>query len=98
MLFVQTYIVFHSTDVDCGTLPAPKNGVVTITGTGVGYKAFYSCNTGFVLGGDDTRECLPDGTWSGRVPWCESMFVLNSHAPYSTHMSLENTRRLMGFI
>ena len=58
--------------VDCGTLSAPKGGQVELSGTGVDDKAYYSCNSGYVLvGGDERRVCQDNGEWSGEPPSCD---------------------------
>ena len=57
--------------VQCPALSDPENGAVSITGTGVGDIATYTCNDGFELSGSDTRTCESDGEWSGSAPTCE---------------------------
>ena len=52
----------------------PENGAVTITGTGVGDTATYTCNSGYEISGSDTRVCGPDGEWSGSAPTCEGKY------------------------
>ena len=58
--------------VDCGVLPAPRNGQVEMSGTSVADKASYSCNSGFMLMGSRMRSCLDNGQWSETAPTCES--------------------------
>ncbi len=58
--------------VDCGTLPNPSNGFVSLTTTTLGSTASYDCNNGFSLEGVRSRECQADGTWSGDEPSCRS--------------------------
>ena len=55
---------------DCGSLSSPFHGMVRLTGTLQRSEAIYTCGSGYVIVGNDTRECLPDGTWSGEVPHC----------------------------
>ena len=69
-------IVHCNTLVDCGGLSGPLNGQVRLTGTLLGSMASFTCNSGHVLIGNHTRECLYDGTWSDEVPHC----VLTSSA------------------
>ena len=58
--------------MDCGTLNNPDNGAVSLTGTTFMNSARYSCNTGHTLiDGDEVRECLSDGMWSGTEPVCQ---------------------------
>ena len=59
--------------VDCGVLDDPENGEVSLTGTILGSKATYSCNSGYVLEGESTRVCQSNGKWSGEAPTCERM-------------------------
>ncbi|XP_053397670.1 adhesion G protein-coupled receptor L4-like isoform X2 [Mercenaria mercenaria] len=56
---------------DCGVLPGQHNGRVNITdGTEYNGTATYSCDEGFQLVGDKTRQCLNTGKWSGLEPSC----------------------------
>ena len=57
--------------VDCGQLPDPTNGLVTLTGAVLGSTATYSCDTGFNLVGSTLRTCQANGLWSGSAPTCE---------------------------
>ena len=57
--------------VDCGSLPDPANGQVTLNGTGFHSMANYTCDPGYGLVGNATRICQLDGTWSGSVS-CQS--------------------------
>ena len=57
--------------IDCGSLPDPEFGTVTITGTSTGSLATYKCNKGFKLNGSSTRVCLNTGEWSQEAPTCE---------------------------
>ena len=69
---------FHSVPpppvVDCGVLDdIPDGAVSTPQGTLYGATASYSCNTGYRLVGNGTRECRADGRWSGEEPpYCGS--------------------------
>jgi len=56
--------------VDCGSLQDPQDGQVVLSGTIFGSTATYTCNTGFVLLGDETRICQANGEWSGLIPLC----------------------------
>lgn len=55
---------------ECGTLKNPRYGQVVFTGTIFGSTATYSCNTGFILVGEQTRTCQANGKWSGRAATC----------------------------
>ncbi|XP_053398252.1 sushi, von Willebrand factor type A, EGF and pentraxin domain-containing protein 1-like [Mercenaria mercenaria] len=57
--------------IDCGELENPTNGAVNISkGTTFGATASYSCDEGFTLVGDETRNCGPSGKWSNMKPDC----------------------------
>ena len=58
--------------LSCGPLGNPFNGQVTFSSTSVGSVARYSCNPGFRVNGESTRQCLEQGVWSGNEPICES--------------------------
>ncbi|CAI8044097.1 Sushi, nidogen and EGF-like domain-containing protein 1 [Geodia barretti] len=64
----QRDIIDPSKGVDCGDLPDPQNGKVKYTSTILNSLANYTCTADcdFML----TRECLPDGSWSGKEPEC----------------------------
>ena len=55
---------------ECSTLKNPRYGQVVLTGTIFGSTATYSCNTGFILVGEQTRTCQANGKWSGRAATC----------------------------
>ena len=40
-----------------------------------GGVATYTCDPGFILNGEPTRNCSSDGTWSGMAPTCERKFI-----------------------
>ena len=60
--------------VDCGVLyDIPDGAVSTPQGTLYGATASYSCNSGYRLVGNITRECQADGRWSAEgPPYCGS--------------------------
>lgn len=63
-------------DVDCGSLEDPKDGTVSLTGTTFISVATYSCDSDYVLMGDEARTCLETGLWSGSTPTCsKSMYM-----------------------
>lgn len=51
----------------CELLASPAFGSLTV----VDGRAEYSCDEGYSLVGDATRECLNDLSWSGNAPTCE---------------------------
>ena len=58
------------TAVDCGSLDNPMNGAVDVPLTEFPGTATYTCNTGYLLSGGNTRTCLANGMWSGTAPTC----------------------------
>ena len=64
--------------VGCGGLEHPRNGMVsTPRGTIFPEAAFYVCDLGYRLSGDDVRTCTADRVWSGMDPSCESKLWYN---------------------
>lgn len=55
---------------DCGQLPLPAQGSVSVPATTYGSVATYSCPTGFGAVPGSTRSCQADGTWSEKEPSC----------------------------
>ena len=68
-LNLQCLSLFYT--VDCRGLSVPSSGQVRLTGTLLGSKATYTCDSGYILVGNDTRECLSSGRWSDEDPYCE---------------------------
>ena len=64
-------MIFPKCTVDCGDLPDPNNGAVTLDGTGEGSIATYTCDEGFSRDGPVDRTCGSDGMWSDAAPVCE---------------------------
>ena len=54
---------------------APSNGRVSLTGTGVGAVATYSCLHGYTLVGKATRTCEATERWSGNAPFCRGVHL-----------------------
>ena len=66
--------------VDCGDLPAPKNGGVTFyPGTTLASTATFRCKKGFRLVGSEVRTCGVNGKWSGVQPVCKSKRSFNNN-------------------
>ena len=53
----------------CDRPPAVDNGVVHLIQ--YGESVIYSCNQGYTLKGNSTRDCQESGEWSGQQPICE---------------------------
>ena len=60
--------MFYTSDVSwlCHPLQNPVDGMVKVSGI----TATYTCDPGFVLNGNDTRECQNGESWSGVTPIC----------------------------
>ena len=58
--------------ITCSELEDPKNGSVRVSGTTIGSRADYKCNSGFKLEGVAWRRCLDNGEWTGEAPVCKS--------------------------
>ena len=56
--------------LDCGPLSDPLNGNFQI----LHFESIviYTCDTGYVLDGAETRICQANGMWSGTEPSCAS--------------------------
>ena len=56
---------------ECPALSSPDHGQVTPGGS-VPYPdtVNYTCNSGFNIIGETTRNCQSDGSWSGTDPTC----------------------------
>ena len=60
------------TDPKCAALSDVNNGKVEISGYNEGDLAWYFCHDGYYLDGNEVRECLDKGNWTGSDPTCES--------------------------
>ena len=67
--------------IDCGPLTDPANGQVNTSGTTFGSTATYTCDTGYILSGSQSRTCRafsspgPTGLWTSRKPLCEGIYT-----------------------
>ena len=58
---------------ECEVPGKPTNGQHYFRNIQVGRTVTYSCDEGLELVGDQSRECLDTGRWSGSVPVCKCM-------------------------
>ena len=69
--------IFHCSSItflDCPSLLNPNQGSVSLSaGQSYASVATYSCDSGFKVVGDATRECQANGTWEGVDPTCEPL-------------------------
>lgn len=76
--------------VDCGQLPPPKDGSVSVVGTSYGSKAFYKCSLGFDMVGVADRTCGASGVWSGDQPLCQRVSCGSLTPPQDGDISFSN--------
>ena len=57
--------------MDCGALPDPQFGDVSLSGTFFQSTATYQCFNGYTISGSGTRTCQANGRWSGVEPTCK---------------------------
>ena len=62
------------TVINCGGICDPDNGTVLISSSTEGGVATYFCDDGYELEGNTSRECLPDGQWSGNETFCKGSY------------------------
>ena len=67
--------------VQCEDLANPANGAVNQGGNTPGSTVTYTCNSGFVLVGEETRNCQANGEWSGVAPSCRRVTCDKLTAP-----------------
>ena len=80
-------IPYHPfTAIICPALIPPNNGNVNQFGNTPGSLALYGCDDNFELSGDMSRECGPNGQWTGEAPLCEGEEVVQWHT--SAYMTL----------
>ena len=59
------------------------NGRATAGGFSPGSVADYTCNSGYVLVGNERRICTATGAWSGEDPQCvEGSCYVSAPAPF----------------
>ena len=87
------YLCYHRvsiiiiTVVDCGGLPAPSDGSITISETTFESVSVFSCNEGFNQSGSLMRQCQANGQWSGEEAVCTSML---NYIDMCTYISYHN--------
>ena len=60
--------------VDCGQPAAVPNGKTKVSDTSWKSVASYTCDTGFVLQGASSRQCMSTGEQQLSLCWCVSVF------------------------
>ena len=57
--------------LDCGDPGYSANGTRNLTDTTEGSLVTYTCDLGYRIIGNNSRECKRDRMWSGRSPVCQ---------------------------
>ena len=62
--------------VSCPSLDDPSNGMINCSPGDDEFPTYedtcnFTCNTGYVITGSNTRTCQSDGSWSGSIAMCE---------------------------
>ena len=57
-------------EVVCPVIRSILNGKISVDGFKFNRHAIYTCNEGYSLVGDTVRNCMENGTWSGKIPEC----------------------------
>ncbi|KAH3840535.1 hypothetical protein DPMN_113985, partial [Dreissena polymorpha] len=65
-----TWNVTNPECVSCPVLAAPASGSITLSTDGWVSRVLYSCNPGYHRHGNQMRECLATGNWTGTQPLC----------------------------
>ncbi len=79
-------LILHAA-ITCETLSAPENGTVSystdnnnIGAFSFGTEAYFSCDVGFSLVGNETRTCgdgnMTVGEFNGTTPACEGILIM----------------------
>lgn len=55
----------------CPQLPQIPNGFLNVSSYSENSIATYTCNGGYKLIGNDTRQCLLGGKWTNQEPFCQ---------------------------
>ena len=83
------YVMLFITVINCGGICDPDNGTVLISSSTEGGVATYFCDDGYELEENTSRECLPDGQWSGNEAVCkgiENLHVVSMYRSYIIHV------------
>lgn len=71
MLKIQSCDLKTLSDKQCPLLDEPFRGTIEFSDAlNVGSRAKYFCEPGYVLKGNRVRQCLSDGSWTGKKPSC----------------------------
>lgn len=77
-IHLHTFLLSPLSAVMCLPPPGIANGEHSSHSSdtfGVGALVHYRCKPGFVLIGNESVHCTPNGVWSRPLPRCEGMFM-----------------------
>ncbi|NXU82830.1 LYAM3 protein, partial [Xiphorhynchus elegans] len=70
--------------ITCPVLSAPERGDLNCShlhgNFTFGSTCAFSCQTGFVVMGPESRECTAMGTWTGHAPYCEGRAAVRAQS------------------
>ena len=81
----------------CGALHAPWHGTISRGGTSFGSVRDFSCDTGYILRGSESRTCQSNGKWTGSFTRCTGKKLAKAvvdHGSGKLHCALRCSRRL----
>ena len=76
--FILLFCFIFSANM-CPELRDIAKGSVEVSGTTVGSRATYRCNSGYTLVGNKVRTCQSNRQWSGREPSCKGRFKIKMY-------------------
>ena len=86
-------------EIRCDALEPLPNGNYNSVAGRPGDIVMFTCDEGYRLNGDLTRQCNADSLWTGSMPTCESM-VKNLKMLFNFNLrniSFISSKRFMGF-
>ncbi|XP_052791545.1 CUB and sushi domain-containing protein 3-like [Mya arenaria] len=84
--------------VSCTTLTQPDNGNMTTSTDGSASTVTYTCDVGYTLAGDGTRQCSVTGVWTGSDPICQMCTALVTPNSGSVHFISNGTSTVASFM
>ena len=91
LMHICSYMIWYCTFsyTGCGAPGLPLGGRdglrLSYTNTTINSIAVYSCDTGYILIGNNTRMCQRNGNWSGHAPSCRNEWVEVYNLSYNTN-------------
>ena len=66
-----------SAATDCGDPGTLTSGQRNLSNTTYNSVVTYTCDVGYTLQGSNSSTCQANGQWTGSVPQCNGMLILN---------------------